>query len=273
MNVSLSRNSRRIDPQLAHQQSAWASGDYAVVGNALQIVSEELCETVNLCDGQRVLDVAAGNYHASMAAARRWCDITATEVPSDLTRRSRQRLEAESVGVRFIDGDAEALPFGDQSFDAVVSSFGAMFAQDQDRAASEMVRVCRRGRLIGMANWTPRGFVGQVFRTLAGFVPGGQPQSACDWGTPDRLQDLFGAYGEVDCTVKNVAFRARTPMDWVDKLRASHAPVVRAFAIQDAPGKKALRDALLELVARFNRAKDSSMLVDAEYLEVVVCRR
>jgi ubiquinone/menaquinone biosynthesis C-methylase UbiE len=275
MNLSLSRNAR---PELrvshAHQQSAWASGDYAVVGNALQIVSEELCDSVNLCQDQHVLDVAAGNFHASMAAARRWCDVTATDVPSDLARRSRQRVEAEAVGVRFVDGDPEALPFADQSFDAVVSSFGAMFALDQERAASEMVRVVRRGRMVGLANWTPEGFLGQLFKVLARFAPASEAGlTSCAWGTPARLQELFGVYGEVESAVKNVAFRARTPMDWVDKLRANYAPVVRAFALQDAGGKRDLRSALLELVNEFNRAKDMSMVVDAQYLEVVVRRR
>lgn len=275
MNLSLSRNARpELRASHAHQQSAWASGDYAVVGNALQIVSEELCDSVNLCQDQRVLDVAAGNFHASMAAARRWCDVTATDVPSDLAKRSRQRVEAEAVGVRFVDGDPEALPFADQSFDAVVSSFGAMFALDQERAASEMVRVCRRGRQVGLANWTPGGFLGRMFKVLARFAPTGTAGlTSCAWGTPERLHELFGVYGEVDSSVKNVAFRARTPMDWVDKLRANYTPVVRAFALQDAAGKRDLRSALLELVNEFNRAKDASMVVDAQYLEVVVQRR
>ncbi|HUQ09873.1 MAG TPA: methyltransferase domain-containing protein [Steroidobacteraceae bacterium] len=276
MNLSLSRNARpELRVSQAHQQSAWASGDYAVVGNALQIVSEELCDSVNLCQEQRVLDVAAGNFHAALAAARRWCDVTATDVPSDLTRRSRQRIEAESVGVRFADGDAEALPFGDQSFDAVMSSFGAMFAVDQERAASEMVRVCRRGHRIGLANWTPDGFVGQLFDLLARFAPAGGAagRASCAWGTRERLQELFGVYGHVDSDVKNVAFRARTPMDWVDKLRATYAPVLRAFAVLDADGKRDLRAQMLSLVSEFNRAKDSSMVVDAQYLEVVVLRR
>jgi SAM-dependent methyltransferase len=275
MNPSLSRNARaelRVDPAL--QQLAWASGDYAVVGNALQIASEELCESVNLCQDQRVLDVAAGSFHASLAAARRWCDVTATDVPSDLTRRSRQRREAESAGIRFVDGDAEALPFADQSFDAVISSFGAMFAMDQERAASEMVRVCRRGRKVGLANWTPDGFVGRLFDVLAHFAPnGGAGRESCAWGTPTRLRELFGVYGEVDSRVKNVAFRARTPMDWVDKLRATYAPVMRAFAVLDSEGKRELRAAMLELVGGFNRAHDASMVVDAQYLEVVVLRR
>jgi ubiquinone/menaquinone biosynthesis C-methylase UbiE len=275
MNLSLSRNARP-EPRAshAHPQSAWASGDYAVAGNALQIVSEELCDSVNLCQEQRVLDVASGNFHASMAAARRWCDVTATDVPSDLAKRSRPRVEAEAVGVRFVNGDPEALPFADQSFDAVVSSFGAMFAQDQDRAASEMVRVCRRGCQVGLANWTPNGFLGRMFGVLSRFAQtGAAGLASCAWGTPERLHELFGAYGEVDSSVKNVAFRARTPMDWVDKLRANYAPMVRAFAQLDAGGKRELRSALLELVNEFNRARDSSMVVDAQYLEAVVRRR
>jgi ubiquinone/menaquinone biosynthesis C-methylase UbiE len=274
MNLSLSRNAPRVDHRAvkARQQVAWARGDYAVVGNALQIASEELCETVNLCQDQRVLDVAAGSYHASMAAARRWCDVTATDVPSDVVRRGGPRVEAESMGVRFVDADAEALPFADQSFDAVLSSFGAMFAQDQERAASEMVRVCRRGHLVGLANWTPAGFIGKLFEVLAQFVPGPAGQ-ACAWGTSQRLHELFGVYGTVHSEVKNVALRARTPMDWIDKLRVSHEPVARAFAQLDACGKRKLRSQLLELVARFNRATDASMLIDAAYLEVLIRRR
>lgn len=275
MSLTLSRNARpELRATAALQQSCWASGDYAVVGNALQLVGEELCDSVNLCQDQRVLDVAAGSFHASLAAARRWCDVTATDVPSDLARRGRQRIEAESAGVRFVEGDAEALPFADQSFDAVLSSFGAMFAQDQERAASEMVRVCRRGHRIGLANWTPEGFVGQLFDLLARHSPGAAAGLAsCAWGTSARLRELFGVYGEVEGVVKTAAFRARTPMDWVDKLRTSYTPVVRAFAPLDAAGKRGLRTALLELVAGFNRAGESGMVVDAEYLEVTVLRR
>jgi SAM-dependent methyltransferase len=275
MNPSLSRNTR-IDPRVsqAHLQSAWKRGDYAVAGNALQIASEELCDSVNLCQDQRVLDVAAGHFHAAMAAARRWCEVTATDVPSDLTRRSRQRLEAEAVGVRFIDGDPEILPFADQSFDAVLSAFGAMFASDQERAASEMVRVCRRGRWIGLANWTPGGFMGQLFEVLARFSASADgAQSTCAWGTRDRLRELFGVYGHVWCTTKKIAFRAPSPLEWVDQLRTNYAPVIRAFAPLDAVGKRELRSALLQLVTRFSRGGDAGSIVDAQYLEVVVQRR
>ena len=275
MNLSLSRNGPRV-VQDAHARhpAAWASGDYAVAGNALQIVSEELCETVNLCQDEQVLDVAAGSFHASLAAARRWCDVTATDHASDLRNRSRQRAEAAAVGVRFVDGDAEALPFADQTFGAVISAFGSMFAADQERAASEMIRVCRRGRRVGLANWTPDGFVGQLFATVTRHLPQATGGTAPFlWGTPGRLEELFGVYGSVDTSLKRVALRARTPMDWVDRLRAEYMPAQKANAQLEPARQKALRGELLELVARFNRARDATMLVDAEYLEVVVRRR
>jgi SAM-dependent methyltransferase len=276
MSLSLSRNVPRAEQRdtPVAQRAAWASGDYAVAGNALQIVGEELCELVSPGPEERVLDVAPGSFHASLAAARRWCDVTATDPASDLVNRIQRRAEAAAVGVRFVDADAEALPFSDQTFSAVLSAFGAMFSADQERAASEMVRVCRRGRRLGLANWTPDGFIGLLFQVVGRHVPtvisGASP---FDWGRPERLEELFSVYGSVWSTRKKVALRARTPMDWVDGLRARYAPVHKAFAHLEADGRKNLRGDLLELVAKFNRAADSSMLVDAEYLEVVILRR
>ena len=269
MNAVLSRNvSRLVRARPAQPQSAWANGDYAVVGNALQVVSEELCETVNLCQDDRVLDVAAGNFHASLAAARRWCDVTAANYAPEVHSRTASRAEAEAVGVCFIERDAEALPFGDQSFQSVVSAFGAMFAADQERAASEMIRVVQRGRRIGLANWTPQGFIGQLSAMVArhGAVTAhaSTHHSPFEWGTTERLEELFGAYGSVWSTRKCVSLRSSTPMDWVDKLRAGYLPALKTFA---------LRAELLELVERFNRADDGSMVVEAEYLEVVITRR
>jgi len=275
MNLNLGRNAPRIDPRAmkVRQQSAWASGDYAVVGNALQIAAEELCETMNLYQDGRVLDVAVGNGHASMAAARRWCDVTSTDFAPDLANRGRQRAEAENLGVRFVDGDAEDLPFADQSFDAVVSTFGAMFAADQDRAASEMIRVCRRGGVVGLNNWTPDGFIGQLLRLVDQHAAGTTAAAPFLWGTEDRLWELFGVYGRIETQPKRAVFRYRSPADWVEKFRASYVPVMKTFAKLDAGKQRLLTGELLELVTRFNRAKDKTMVVDAEYLEVVVTRR
>jgi SAM-dependent methyltransferase len=276
MNAVISRNAPRTDHRatLARQQWAYASGDYAAAGNALQRVAEELCESVNLCQDQRVLDVAAGNYSASLAAARRWCDVTTTDHASDLVHRSRARNEAESFGVRFVDADPLGLPFADQSFDTVLSSFGAMFAIDPERVASEMIRVCRRGGRLGLANWTPDGFIGRLFRTVGEHASKEEAEFAsCGWGTTARLDELFGAYGDIQVTHKQVALRCRSALEWVDQLRASYPPLLKTAVALDAAGSRALRSALLELVTRFNRASDGSMLVDAAYLEVVITRR
>jgi ubiquinone/menaquinone biosynthesis C-methylase UbiE len=271
MNLSLSRNAPRIDHRAikVRQQSAWASADYAVVGNALQIAGEELCETMDLYQDVRVLDVAVGNGHASMAAARRWCDVTSTDFAADVANRG----QAENLGVRFVDGDAEDLPFADQSFDAVVSTFGAMFAADQERAASEMIRVCRRGGTVGLTNWTPDGFIGQLFRLVDCHATTTAGSAPFLWGTHDRLWELFGAYGRIEALPKRAVFRYRAPADWVEKFRASYVPVLRAFATLDAGKQRSITREVLELVTRFNRAKDQTMVVEADYLEVIVTRR
>jgi SAM-dependent methyltransferase len=275
MNLSLSRNAPRENHRAikARQQSAWASGDYAVVGNALQIAAEELCETMNLYQDARVLDVAVGNGHAAMAAARRWCDVTSTDFAPDVANRGRPRSEAENLGVRFVEGDAEDLPFADQTFDGVVSTFGAMFAADQDRAASEMIRVCRRGGTVGLTNWTPGGFIGQLFGLVdrhTTTTAGGAPFR---WGTDERLAELFGVYGRIETAPKTAVFRYRSPADWVEKFRTGYVPLHKTFTKLDADHQRAFTGELLELVTRFNSAKDKTMVVEAEYLEVVITRR
>jgi ubiquinone/menaquinone biosynthesis C-methylase UbiE len=275
--LSLSRNVPRIDPREAvvRQRTAWASGDYAVAGNALQIVSEELCETVNLCQDERVLDVAAGNFHASLAAARRWCEVTATDYVGGLLERARERALADGLRMNFKEADAENLPFADGSFDVVVSTFGVMFTPDQDRAASELMRVCRPGGKIGMANWTPDGFIGQLFKTIGKHLP--PPigaKSPALWGTKPRLVELFDdAPVTIDAHSRNFVFRYRSPEHWLEIFRTFYGPVLKAFAALEAEKQTALTHDLLALIERFNRSGDSSMVVPSEYLEVVITKR
>jgi ubiquinone/menaquinone biosynthesis C-methylase UbiE len=258
----------------ARQQGAWASGDYAVVGTTLQIVGEELCEALDLRAGQTVLDVAAGNGNASLAAARRWCDVVATDYVPALLERARERAEAERLTIAFREADAEALPFDNQSFDVVVSTFGVMFTPDQQRAASELVRVTKRGGKIGLANWTPEGFIGQLFKTIGQHLPPpAGSKSPARWGTPAGLAELFEPHAaSIEAAHRHFVFRYRSPEHWLKVFRAYYGPVLKTFAALAPPAQAALEHDLIGLVERLNSAGDGSMAVPSEYLEVVITR-
>ena len=255
----------------SRQQSAWASGDYSVIGARLQIVGENLCEALDLRSGEKVLDIAAGNGNATLAAARRWAEVTSTDYVPELLERGRERAIANGLAVNFQQADAEALPFKDASFDVVVSTFGVMFTPDQDKAAREMLRVSRRGGRIGMANWTPESFIGQVFKTIGKHIPP-MPgvRSPALWGTKARLEEMFGGQAGIEATSRMYNFRYRSPAHWLEVFRTWYGPVYKAFEALPQPGKTALEEDFLALIARFNRAKDGTMVVPAEYLEVVI---
>jgi SAM-dependent methyltransferase len=259
----------------ARQQGAWSSGDYARIGTTLQIVGEMLCEALDLRAGQTVLDVAAGNGNVSLAAARRWCVVTATDYVPALLDRARERAAAERLDIAFREADAEALPFADGSFDVAVSTFGVMFAPDQKRAAAELLRVCRGGGKIGLANWTPSGFIGRVLATIGRHVP--PPPGIASpllWGTPDRLAELFPAdAGTIHSVPREFVFRYRSAQHWIESFRAWYGPMLKAFAALPPEGQAALEGDLRELIARFNRASDGTIVVPGEYLEVIITRR
>lgn len=256
------------------QQSAWASGDYAVIGTTLQIVGELLAEACDLRWDERVLDVAAGNGNASLAAARRGCKITSTDYVSTLLERAAERARADHLEVTFQTADAENLPFTDASFDAVLSTFGVMFTPDQPKAAAEMLRVCRPGGRIGLANWTPDGFIGQVFKTLGRHLPppaGVQPPSR--WGVVSHLEALFGeSAASIQSTPRVFNFRYRSAVHFIDVFRTWYGPVHKAFAALPAQSAVALEQDLTELLNRMNRAGDRSLVVPSEYLEIVITR-
>jgi SAM-dependent methyltransferase len=254
------------------QQAAWSAGDYAVIGTTLQIVGETLCEALDLRAGQRVLDVAAGNGNATLAAARRWCDVLSTDYVGALLERGKARASAEGLAVQFEQADAENLQFADGAFDVVVSTFGVMFTPNQEKAASELARVCKPGGKIGLANWTPASFVGEMFKVIGRYIPpapGVKPPSL--WGTEERLRELFaGRIASMQAARRNFAFRYRSPRHWLDTFRTYYGPMHKAFAALDAAKQESLAGDLLDLAQRFNTATDGALVVPGEYLEVVI---
>jgi SAM-dependent methyltransferase len=259
----------------ARQHGAWSSGDYAIVGTTLQIVGEELCEALDIRAGQRVLDVAAGNGNATLAAARRWCQVVSTDYVPSLLERGRTRAEADGLSVEFKEADAEALPFDDAAFDAVVSTFGVMFTPNQDRAAGELLRVCKSGGKIGLANWTPEGFIGQIFKTLGKYLPPpAGAKSPALWGTKARLDEMFaGSASDIQITRRHFSFRYRSPEHFIEIFKTYYGPVLKAFAALDEAKQDGLKRDMLALMATLNRSGDATMVVPSEYLEVVVTKR
>jgi len=234
-----------------------------------------LAEAVDLRPGQTVLDVAAGNGNVTLAAARRWCEVTCTDYVESLLARGRKRAEAEGLQVRFQIADAENLPFADASFDTVVSTFGCMFSPDQDRTAAEMVRVCRSGGRIGLANWTPESFVGQMFKTIGKYLPPPTGiKSPAVWGTRSWVEATFAeAASKVVAEPRNFIFRYRSAQHFLDVFRAYYGPVLKAFEALDTAGRKALARDIIDLVERFNESGDKTIVVPSEYLEVVITKR
>lgn len=259
-----------LDAVKAKQQLTWGSGDYAVIGTTLQIVGELLCEAVDVGAGEHVLDVAAGNGNASLAAARRGCTVTASDYVGSLLERAEGRAAAEGLAIECREADAEALPFADASFDVVLSTFGVMFTPNPERAASELQRVCRPGGRIGLANWTPGGFVGQMFKIVGRYVPPpAGVRSPLEWGTGERLAALFAGHG-VEVTSRDFVFRYRSPRHWLETFRRFYGPTVKAFAALEDGDQLALERDLLELAAAHDTARDGSWRAPSEYLEVVV---
>jgi len=271
-------NEATVQPQgstsvKGRQQAMWASGDFAVIGTTLQIVGELLCEAVDLQAGERVLDVAAGNGNATLAAARRFAAVTSTDYVPALLESGRRRAEAEGFDVAFKVADAEDLPYPDASFNVVLSTFGVMFAPDHNQAAMEMMRVCRKGGRIGLTSWTPAGFLGQLFRVVAAYVP---PipgiRSPLLWGTDAHIQHLFQGAARIVHTSRHFAFRYRSPEHWVEVFRTYYGPVHKAFAALDAEKRAALETDLVALLRQSDRGGASGLVVPGEYLETVITR-
>ena len=257
------------------QQRAWASGDYAMFGAALLIMSELLCEAVDLRPGQTVLDVATGSGNTALAAARRFGETTGIDYVPALLERARERAAAERLEVAFREGDAESIPLPDASFDVVLSTLGVMFAPDQEKVAKELLRICRPGGKVGLANWTPDGFIGNMFRTLGKHVPpppGIKPPPL--WGTEERLRELLGeGVASLGVTQRSYKFRYPSAGHFVEYFRSYYGPTLKAFESLAPDGQEALVEDLEELLEHWNTSGDATIIVPSDYLEVVAVRR
>lgn len=256
------------------QQKIWSSGDFAMVATTSIIVGELLCEAVDVRPGQTVLDVATGSGNTALAAARRWGEVTGIDYVPALLTRARERTAAERMKILFQEGDAENIPFPNASFDVVLSTFGAMFAPNQERTAGELLRVCRPGGKIGMANWTPGGVIGELFRVTGQHVPppsGLRPPTR--WGTEESLRELLGSgIASLQVTRRHFTFRYHSPQHWLDYFRTYYGPTMKAFEGLDASQQESLARDLLALWQRFNQSGETTLVAPGEYLEVVAIK-
>lgn len=257
------------------QNAAWASGDYAKVGVTLQIAGEELAETMDMAPDTKILDVAAGNGNATLAFARRFCKVTSTDYVGTLLESGKARADVEGHEIQFQVADAENLPFDDAAFDAVVSTYGVMFTPNQQQSAGEMIRVCRSGGKVGMANWTPDSFIGHLFKTLGKHIaPPAGVKSPGLWGSREWIEEHFGPQSNsVSYTLKNFIFRYRSPEHFVDYFRTYYGPMQKAFLALDAGGQEALAQDMHTLIGTFNTATDGSVRIPSEYAEIVVTKQ
>lgn len=258
----------------ARQQKAWTSGDYAIVGTTLQVVGETLCEAADICAGEKVLDVAAGNGNATLAAARRFAQVVSTDYVPTLLEKGRRRAEAENLEVEFQTADAEALHFDDNRFDATLSTFGVMFTPNQDLAAAELLRVTRSGGRVGLANWTPDSFVGQIFKTIGKYVPPpAGAKSPALWGTESRISELFGRNADdIAITRQQFKFRYASPEHFLAVFRTFYGPVHKTFESLDRERQDDLHEDLLGLLTDLNRCRKGTLVVPSDYLEIVVTK-
>ena len=264
----------RLTAVKVRQQAMWASGDYSVIGATLQIVGEALNEAADVRSIHKVLDVAAGSGNATLAAARRFASVTSTDYVPELLEHGRRRADAERFrNVIFEVADVEALPYADASFDVVLSTFGVMFAPDHERSAAEMTRVCKAGGTIGLANWTPAGFIGRLLRTISEYVPpAAGVRSPLMWGTEAHIRELFPAAAHIEHTKRMFVFRYRSPEHWLEVFRTFYGPVFKAFMTLDAERQDALAADIMTLLQTSDRGKGAGLVIDGEYLETVITK-
>lgn len=256
-------------------RATWIAGDFGQIAKAYTSDAEDFIDRLNLKPGTKVLDVACGTGNLALPAARAGAVVTGVDIAPNLVEQARENATREGLNVRFDEGDAEALPYDDASFDAVLTMFGAMFAPRPELVAAELKRVCRPGGSIVMANWTPGGFIGQMFKTMASHVtpPAGMP-SPLMWGVEENVRERFGeGISKLETKLQNVRFRFPfSPAQVVEHFQEYYGPTQKAFGTLDETKQAALRKDLEQLWSSNNRATDGTTEVDSEYLEVIATR-
>lgn len=258
------------------QRRSWGSGDYGHIGTTLQITGEMLCETMDLRSGESVLDVAAGNGNATLAAARRFCRVISTDYISKLLDESKVRAQADDLlnYISYQVADAENLPFDDSSFDNIISTFGVMFTPDQHQSVNELLRVCRTNGKIGLANWTPQSFIGQLFNIISQYrKPIADLDPPMNWGTRAFVDEYFTPFVKNVHTFKRVFnFRYPSAAHWIEYFKTYYGPVNTTFATLDQEQGLQLEKDILLLIKKFNTADDQTIVVPSEYMEVVIIK-
>ncbi|MEX0347178.1 MAG: class I SAM-dependent methyltransferase [Rhizobiaceae bacterium] len=254
---------------------SWSSVDYARIGVRLQITGEKLAEAADFTPGSKVLDIAAGNGNASLAVARRFCEVTSTDYVQSLLDKGRERAEAEDLDIEFMIADAQDLPFADNSFDGIISTFGSMFAPDQRATAAELIRVCRPGGKIALASWTPRSFIGRLCR-LVGSHMSASPgfKAPANWGRDEWLTEHFGAASSsMNLVRKEYNWRYHSAEHFLDYFRTYYGLVHKAFEKVGPEGEQLLAHDILSLVHEFNVADDGTVRMPSEYTQAVIVLR
>ncbi|WP_353189895.1 class I SAM-dependent methyltransferase [Pandoraea pnomenusa] len=265
----------QINTPPANNRATWAKGDFAVIGVTFQIIGELLAEAVDINPDERVLDIAAGNGNATLAAARRQATVTSTDIVPELLDKGAARATAEGLKIKFVTADAQRLPFERHAFDVCLSTFGAMFAPDHELAAGELSRVLRSGGRVGLTTWTPQGFVGQMSRLTTRYVP--PPAGAASpmlWGTEDHIHHLFGSYAsQISIERKLFKFRYRSPEHFINVYRSFFGPTQQVFESLSASEQSQLTNELTELLRNSNTGGTQALVIPAEYLEIVAIKR
>ena len=257
-------------------RATWMAGDFGQIARAYSPGAAEFIERLDLQSGEKVLDVACGTGNLSIPAARAGAIVTGVDIAPNLVEQAREIAKTEGLHCRFDEGDAEALPYADSSFDTVITMFGAMFAPRPEKVAEELTRVCRSGGRIAMANWTPTGFIGKMFKLTASFVPPPNMPSPMLWGDETVVRGrLNEEIGDLQLNRRLITFNfAFSPPEVVEFFRTYYGPTQKAFAALDGNQEKqtALRRELESLWAEHNKATDGTMTVESEYLEVIAKR-